>query len=191
MDSKTKKASSKSDGSEDSEDSDDDEDLVGPAAPTPRTATRLKKDGEEDDEEEEDEEKEESMVDKIPRSHEIKLVHGSKPITALSLDPSGARVITGGVDYDLKFWDFAGMDPSLRSFRKLRPCESHVINHLGSVPYNFLGLTAAKLIYFSGADLLFFGRMKSYCGFVCSKFSYLPLVQLPIFMVHIPIFIYR
>ena len=190
MDSKTKKASSKSDGSEDSEDSDEDEDLVGPAAPTPRTATRPKKDGEEDDEEE-DEEKEESMVDKIPRSHEIKLVHGSKPITALSLDPSGARVITGGVDYDLKFWDFAGMDPSLRSFRKLRPCESHVINHLGSVPYNFLGLTAAKLIYFSGADLLFFGRMKSYCGFVCSKFSYLPLVQLPIFMVHIPIFIYR
>ena len=33
------------------------------------------------------------MVDKIPRSHEIKLVHGEKAITALSLDPSGARVI--------------------------------------------------------------------------------------------------
>ena len=29
------------------------------------------------------------MVDKIPRSHEIKLVHGDKAITALSLDPSG------------------------------------------------------------------------------------------------------
>ncbi len=82
-------------------------------------------------EEEEEEEEEESMVDKIPRSHEIKLVHGSKPISALALDPSGARVISGSVDYDLKFWDFAGMDPSLRSFRKLRPCESHVINHLG------------------------------------------------------------
>ena len=152
MDSKTKKASSKSDGSEDSEDSDDDEDLVGPAAPTPRTATRLKKDGEEDDEEEEDEEKEESMVDKIPRSHEIKLVHGSKPITALSLDPSGARVITGGVDYDLKFWDFAGMDPSLRSFRKLRPCESHVINHLGTGSVQIFGP------YCCDADLFFRSR---------------------------------
>jgi hypothetical protein len=76
------------------------------------------------------------MVDKIPRSHEIKLVHGSKPISALALDPSGARVISGSVDYDLKFWDFAGMDPSLRSFRKLRPCESHVINHLGERVYN-------------------------------------------------------
>ena len=151
MDSKTKKASSKSDGSEDSEDSDDDEDLVGPAAPTPRTATRLKKDGEEDDEEE-DEEKEESIVDKIPRSHEIKLVHGSKPITALSLDPSGARVITGGVDYDLKFWDFAGMDPSLRSFRKLRPCESHVINHLGTGSVQIFGP------YCCEADLFFRSR---------------------------------
>ena len=80
------------------------------------------------------------MVDKIPRSHEIRLVHGSKPISALALDPSGARVISGSVDYDLKFWDFAGMDPSLRSFRKLRPCESHVINHLGErvLQYNFL-----------------------------------------------------
>ena len=51
-----------------------------------------------DDEEEDDdvEEEEESMVDKIPRSHEIRLEHGSKPITALSLDPSGARVIRHG-----------------------------------------------------------------------------------------------
>jgi hypothetical protein len=123
--SKTKRSSA---GSEESDDSDDD--LVGPVPPPPGAI----KDGEEEDEEEE-EEREESMVDKIPRSHEIKLVHGSKPITALSLDPSGARVISGGVDYDLKFWDFAGMDPSLRSFRKLRPCESHVINHLGTGTY--------------------------------------------------------
>jgi hypothetical protein len=92
---------------------------------------KKKRDTADEEEGEEEEDEEESMVDKIPRSHEIKLVHGSKPISALALDPSGARVISGSVDYDLKFWDFAGMDPSLRSFRKLRPCESHVINHLG------------------------------------------------------------
>jgi hypothetical protein len=129
-------AVTKKGGSEDSDESEDSDDdgLVGPAPPPPGGSSSLKmprnsEDGEE--EQEEGEEEEETMVDKIPRSHEIKLVHGNKPISALALDPSGARVISGSFDYDLKFWDFAGMDPSLRSFRKLRPCESHIINHLG------------------------------------------------------------
>ena len=39
---------------------------------------------------------------------------GEKAITSLALDPGGARVLSGGIDYELKFWDFAGMDPSLR-----------------------------------------------------------------------------
>jgi len=110
----------------DGEDSDSDsseDDMIGPRPPGNAT-------GDPDSEDSSDEEKEESMVDKIPRSHEIKLVHGNKAVTSLALDPSGARVISGGVDYDLKLWDFAGMDPSLRSFRKIRPCESHVLNHL-------------------------------------------------------------
>lgn len=41
----------------------------------------------------------------------------------MGLDPSGARLITGGYDYDVKFWDFAGMDASLQAFRSLQPCE--------------------------------------------------------------------
>jgi len=41
----------------------------------------------------------------------------------LSLDPSGARLVSGGYEYDVKFWDFAGMDSSLRSFRTITPCE--------------------------------------------------------------------
>lgn len=44
-------------------------------------------------------------------------------LSALALDPSGARLVTGGYDYDVKFWDFAGMDSSLQSFRNIRPCE--------------------------------------------------------------------
>jgi len=34
------------------------------------------------------------------------------------------------IDYDVQLWDFAGMDASMRSFRTLRPCESHVIRSL-------------------------------------------------------------
>ena len=47
----------------------------------------------EDEDDDDEEEQEVSMVDKIPRSHEIDLKHGIKPITALCLDPSGARVV--------------------------------------------------------------------------------------------------
>lgn len=47
----------------------------------------------------------------------------SEQVSALGLDPSGARLITGGYDYDVKFWDFAGMDASLQAFRSLQPCE--------------------------------------------------------------------
>ena len=60
---------------------------------------------------------------KFPISHEISLDHGVKPVSALGLDPSGARVVTGGYDYEVKFWDFAGMDSSFRSFRTIQPCQ--------------------------------------------------------------------
>ncbi|XP_009584264.1 PREDICTED: WD repeat-containing protein 70-like, partial [Nestor notabilis] len=69
-------------------------------------------------------------VKKIPDSHEITLQHGTKTVSALGLDPSGARLITGGYDYDVKFWDFAGMDASLQAFRSLQPCECHQIKSL-------------------------------------------------------------
>lgn len=64
---------------------------------------------------------------RFPTSHEITLEHGSKPVSALTMDPSGARVATGGYDFEVKFWDFAGMDSSLHSFRTVQPCESHQI----------------------------------------------------------------
>ncbi len=48
-------------------------------------------------------------------------------MSALGLDPSGARLVSGGYDYDVKLWDFAGMDANLRSFRSIRPCERLVL----------------------------------------------------------------
>ena len=47
-------------------------------------------------------------------------------VSALGLDPAGARLVTGGYDYDIKFWDFAGMDNSLQSFRSMTPCGRYV-----------------------------------------------------------------
>ncbi|WAR23141.1 WDR70-like protein [Mya arenaria] len=37
-------------------------------------------------------------------------------VSALALDPSGARLVTGGNDYDVKLFDFAGMDSTLKPF---------------------------------------------------------------------------
>lgn len=73
------------------------------------------------DKEEEDEE--DDFDRRFPLSHEITLSHGSKPISALTLDPSGARVVTGSYDYNVRLWDFAGMDSTFKSFRTITPCE--------------------------------------------------------------------
>lgn len=71
-----------------------------------------------------------SLAKKIPSSHEVSMSHGSRAILALASDPSGGRLASGSIDYDLCFWNFAGMDTSMRSFRTLQPCENHPIRSL-------------------------------------------------------------
>jgi hypothetical protein len=39
----------------------------------------------------------------------------------MSCDPNGARLATGSIDFDVKLWDFAGMDTGLRYFRSFQP----------------------------------------------------------------------
>ena len=45
------------------------------------------------------------------------------------MDPSGARVVIGGYDYDVRLWDFAGMDSSFQSFRirTIWLCERYIL----------------------------------------------------------------
>uniref|UniRef100_T1ITA1 Uncharacterized protein n=1 Tax=Strigamia maritima TaxID=126957 RepID=T1ITA1_STRMM len=66
----------------------------------------------------------------IPITHEIELQHGVKAISSLSLDPAGSRFVSGSYDYEVRFWDFSGMDASLQSFRTTQPCQSHQIRNL-------------------------------------------------------------
>ncbi|XP_041328532.1 WD repeat-containing protein 70 [Pyrgilauda ruficollis] len=110
---------------EDTDDDDDEEEqFIGPPLPPGF------KDSDDDNDNDDAEEEDNNPVKKIPDSHEITLQHGTKTVSALGLDPSGARLITGGYDYDVKFWDFAGMDASLQAFRSLQPCECHQIKSL-------------------------------------------------------------
>ncbi|RIB30186.1 WD40-repeat-containing domain protein [Gigaspora rosea] len=83
-----------------------------------------------DYDDDDDENEEDNEFDTLPISHEIKLNDHYKSVSALTLDPAGARLITGSYDYDVKFWDFAGMDSTFRPFRTIKPCGDHQIHHL-------------------------------------------------------------
>ncbi|KAG1777439.1 hypothetical protein EV702DRAFT_1179538 [Suillus placidus] len=54
----------------------------------------------------------------------------TKVISALTVDPSGARVLSGSHDYDCKLWDFGGMTTQTRSFKTWEPAGSYYVNDL-------------------------------------------------------------
>lgn len=100
----------------------------------------------------------EPEADILPISHEIKLMDHTRAVTALALDPSGSRLITGGYDYELKFWDFAGMNQTFRPFRSIEPCEGNQIHdlHYSLTGDSFLvisGTARAKLFDREGSEL--------------------------------------
>ncbi|KAL9970616.1 hypothetical protein ACROYT_G023023 [Oculina patagonica] len=122
-----------------------DDDEPAPFVIMPPSSSNTKKsnrntDGSDDsdinDEDEEEEDDKESIEKRIPISHEISLDHGNKTVSALALDPSGSRLVTGGYDYEIKFWDFNAMDASRRAFRTLQPFECHQIK---SIQYSITG----------------------------------------------------
>jgi WD40 repeat protein len=64
----------------------------------------------------------------LPLSRSIELKGHTKPVSAVALDPSGTRMVTGSYDFTVKFWDFHGMDRDLRSFRTIEPWESYQVS---------------------------------------------------------------
>ncbi|KAF8794259.1 WD repeat-containing protein 70-like [Argiope bruennichi] len=146
-----------------SEESSDSEEEIGPPIPeniiNSNDDTKSKVDDDKDSESED--EPSTLMNDRyksIPASHEVILEHGDKTVSAISLDPNGARLISGGYDFDVKFWDFAGMDVSLQSFRCLRPCESHQIKNIeysitGDAILIVSGNSQAKILDRDGFEL--------------------------------------
>ncbi|KAI8987411.1 WD40-repeat-containing domain protein [Mycotypha africana] len=104
---------------------------------TKRDEEKSDSDSDDDDQEEEEEDGEEGnnnedyvSSDILPTSHEIKLNDHIRTVSALTLDPSGTRLVSGSYDYDVKLWDFAGMDRSFKPFRTIQPCGEHQIHNL-------------------------------------------------------------
>ncbi|XP_019545349.3 gastrulation defective protein 1 homolog [Aedes albopictus] len=121
-----------------SSDGESDEEVIGPMPTTAagsgegKVKRRERRDSEDSDEDDDDDDDfdEDAPINKIPNSHEVEMRHGSKAVISLAADPSGVRLATGSVDYNLNFWDFSGMDKSMKSFRSLQPCENHPIRDL-------------------------------------------------------------
>ncbi|KAI4892112.1 hypothetical protein NFI96_017896 [Prochilodus magdalenae] len=139
---------------------DDNDELIGPPLPPGYRGSTADDDDDDDDDDDNDTmEDDDDPVKKIPDTHEITLQHGTKTVSALGLDPSGARLVTGGYDFDVKFWDFAGMDAALHAFRSLQPCECHQIRSLqysitGDVILVVAGNAQAKVLDRDGFQVL-------------------------------------
>lgn len=122
---------------------DDDGVMVGPPPPPPGYH------GDGDDEEEEEvmigpprppnvdsdeEEEEEENQYRIPLSNEIVLKGHTKVVSALAVDPTGSRVLSGSYDYSVRMYDFQGMNSRLSSFRDFEPFEGHQVRNLSWSP---------------------------------------------------------
>ncbi|XP_058101393.1 uncharacterized protein LOC131245743 [Magnolia sinica] len=107
----------------------DDGVMIGPPRP-PLDSTESDSDDDSDDES--DGELENSY--RIPFSNEIVLKGHTKVVSALAVDHSGSRVLSGSYDYSVRMYDFQGMNSRLASFRQLEPFEGHQVRSLSWSP---------------------------------------------------------
>ncbi|KAJ6107340.1 hypothetical protein N7523_008663 [Penicillium sp. IBT 18751x] len=75
-----------------------------------------------DDSSDDDDSNDEDDEDEFPVSHELVMKTHERAVTTMTMDPSGARLITGSTDCTLKLHDFANMTPStIRAFKSVDP----------------------------------------------------------------------
>lgn len=94
----------------------------------------------------------------VPLTESIVLKDHTKTVSALGIDPSGARLATGSHDYLVKLWDFGGMTTSLRTFKSFEPAENYPVVQLAFSPYskNLLCLcasTQARVYDYDGHEI--------------------------------------
>lgn len=116
---------------------------IGPSTPgivQPRSDTRASPDGSEpepgpqpsanqnqEEPEYDPSEDEDDIEGDFPTTHELIMKDHTKVVTALGMDPSGARVVSGSHDYDCKLWDFGGMTQECKPFKSWEPAGSYPV----------------------------------------------------------------
>ncbi|CAD6581483.1 MAG: hypothetical protein CYPHOPRED_001586, partial [Cyphobasidiales sp. Tagirdzhanova-0007] len=101
----------------------------------------------------------ETDTDDFPVSHEVIMKDHTKAVTAISIDPPGARIVTGAYDYDVKMWDFGGMQADFRPFKTFEPYENYHVHDVawdrtGTSFVVITGTLQAKLYDREGAQLM-------------------------------------
>ncbi|BGP33973.1 hypothetical protein JCM10296v2_005788 [Rhodotorula toruloides] len=105
--------------------------------------------------------------DELPVTHEVVMKDHTKTVSALSVDPAGARVVSGSYDYDCKLWDFGGMNASFKPFRtfECRPGHQVLDVQFSITGDSFLaatGSTQVKLYDRDGAEICEFNKGDMY-----------------------------
>ncbi|XP_076944555.1 uncharacterized protein LOC143615275 [Bidens hawaiensis] len=109
----------------DSDGDNDDEPVIGPSRPPPAAF---------DSDEEFSDDGEPENRHRIPLTNEIVLKGHTKVVSALAIDHSGSRVLSGSYDYTLRMYDFQGMNARLQSFRQIEPAEGHQVRSISWSP---------------------------------------------------------
>lgn len=75
-----------------------------------------------------------AMKYNIPISHQVDLCNHRKAVTCASFEPSGNRIITGSLDYNINMYDFGGMDARHNPFSMFAPQEGNCITSMWHSP---------------------------------------------------------
>eukprot|EP00227_Mantoniella_beaufortii_P014791 CAMPEP_0197584682 /NCGR_PEP_ID=MMETSP1326-20131121/7216_1 /TAXON_ID=1155430 /ORGANISM="Genus nov. species nov., Strain RCC2288" /LENGTH=710 /DNA_ID=CAMNT_0043149089 /DNA_START=43 /DNA_END=2175 /DNA_ORIENTATION=+ len=107
--------------------------MSGPQRPL---ASKGGKDEPEDDEDEEEEEEDlgEDDDDFLPIANEVAMEGHKKVVSAMDLEHTGSRLITGSHDYGVKIYDFNGMKRDMRPFREIVPNDGYPVHALSWSP---------------------------------------------------------
>jgi len=65
--------------------------------------------------------------DPFPVSHEVILKDHDKVVSAFAIDSAGARIATASHDFDVKLWDFGGMDSRMKPFKSFEPAGNYQV----------------------------------------------------------------
>ncbi|KAB2636445.1 WD repeat-containing protein 70 [Pyrus ussuriensis x Pyrus communis] len=135
------------------DDNDDERDKIGPPRP-PAGSSR------DDSDSDSDSEANFENRFRIPLSNEIVLKGHTKVVSALAVDHTGSRVVSGSYDYSVRMYDFQGMSSKLQSFRQLEPSEGHQVRTISWSPtaYRFLCVTGSATAKIYDRDGLTLGE---------------------------------
>ena len=100
---------------------------VGPKRPT--TSDHHGEDDDDDVEIDED-----NDDDRLPITDEARFEGHKKVVSALALEHTGSRLLTGSHDYTVRMYDFNGMKRDLKPFREITPSDGYPVHALSWSP---------------------------------------------------------